>query len=74
MLAAPHLILKLKDKRSERSSTLLLASDYERIGWKETITGLQSKSKLFTYELFCFIFQLSFSETSLRYLTVQNIP
>ena len=46
MLAAPHLILKLKDKRSERSYSLLLASDYERIGWKETIAGLQSKSEL----------------------------
>ncbi len=45
MIASPHLLFKLGNKKTNKVHTLLMASDYERTNWKEAISGLQSKGE-----------------------------
>ena len=45
VLASPHLVFRLSNKKKKEHYTLLMASDYERNNWKDTIHGLKSKGK-----------------------------
>ena len=51
ILALPHLVFKLRNKKNEKQAFFfLMSSDYERSNWKEAIKGLQNrKSCEYTY-------------------------
>jgi len=43
MMESPHLRLTMYKAKQNKSFTILMASDYERSNWKDTIIALTSK-------------------------------
>jgi hypothetical protein len=43
VLNSPSLPLQLRNRRTDKARTFLMASDYERVNWRETIDALHEK-------------------------------